>query len=740
MSILKTKYCLVDVILGTLQRFIALAVLAVLVSTLGASQAFATENFSVYENSDVGVTLEYPSDWKYDEVSDPTFGATFSAPFEDESDQYSENFSIALEPLGITLTPKEYADLSVQNMKGLVPNFTLISSEASTFAGKPAQKIIFEIPNLAGLEIKGLSIMTVDNTVGYSLSFFAEKSSFDSYLSMVNTSIDSFKISSISNEPVEIIRPLLSTYLTYDDPLKGFTIKYPPNWQETKLDSSQVDVVFQSPLESISDSFTENSLVIIQKVLGMSLEDYTKVSLDKFKTRLGLVGPIEDSPTTLAGFPAHQIRYTEAVQPGLESKAWMVWTIANDSVYVVAFASTPERFDAYQPIFQDMLNSVEIKQMDLPTSVSGTYSNSDFGLEMQLPDGWQGIEQQKDDLTLVMVSPGVTMQPFSQGSQMSDKLDFSAFSLVMGDYNKIVEQIGSTVSEQTDCSSDSAQIIELNSMKTLEMEANCKDPTVGTVKGLQYLFATKDGAVMAVYVAVSNNPDKTFEQNIEKFKDSLDTLKIQNTVDISNPSEFASTVDATASKESVTKNGKTIEVPFVSNSTITNVSFDEDNNQLSFEPKGKPNTSGTTGVYLGDVLEEPYSVTVGENQIDNFIVVHDTTNGQTSIDIEYKHPAGLITITNQIKATEIPDWVRGNAQWWAQGAIGDSDFVSGIQYLIKEEIMTIPDTAKGANSGGSKEIPSWIKNNADWWAQGLISDDDFVKGIQFLIENGILEV
>ena len=90
-------------------------------------------------------------------------------------------------------------------------------------------------------------------------------------------------------------------------------------------------------------------------------------------------------------------------------------------------------------------------------------------------------------------------------------------------------------------------------------------------------------------------------------------------------------------------------------------------------------------------------------------------------------------------ATQIPDWVRGNAEWWAQDAIGDSDFVSGIQYLIQEGIMTMQETAKGESSG-AKEIPSWIKNNADWWAQGLISDDDFVKGIQFLIENGIMEI
>ncbi len=88
---------------------------------------------------------------------------------------------------------------------------------------------------------------------------------------------------------------------------------------------------------------------------------------------------------------------------------------------------------------------------------------------------------------------------------------------------------------------------------------------------------------------------------------------------------------------------------------------------------------------------------------------------------------------------QIPEWIRYNAEWWAQGAIGDKDFVSGIQYLIQEKIIQIPETISSVD-GGSKEIPTWIKNNADWWAQGLISDDDFVKGIQYLVEQGIILV
>jgi len=92
-------------------------------------------------------------------------------------------------------------------------------------------------------------------------------------------------------------------------------------------------------------------------------------------------------------------------------------------------------------------------------------------------------------------------------------------------------------------------------------------------------------------------------------------------------------------------------------------------------------------------------------------------------------------LTSQI---QIPDWVRNNAGWWATGQIGDSDFVSGIEFLITEDIIAIPPTQSG--QGTSQEIPGWIKSNAGWWADGLIEDVDFVSGIQYLISNGIMKV
>jgi len=40
----------------------------------------------------------------------------------------------------------------------------------------------------------------------------------------------------------------------------------------------------------------------------------------------------------------------------------------------------------------------------------------------------------------------------------------------------------------------------------------------------------------------------------------------------------------------------------------------------------------------------------------------------------------------------------------------------------------------------SSAIPDWIRNNAKWWADGMITDEDYIKGLQYLIKEGILKV
>jgi len=87
----------------------------------------------------------------------------------------------------------------------------------------------------------------------------------------------------------------------------------------------------------------------------------------------------------------------------------------------------------------------------------------------------------------------------------------------------------------------------------------------------------------------------------------------------------------------------------------------------------------------------------------------------------------------------LPDWVKANAGWWSKDQIDDSTFATGLQYLIKENIIRIPELEQ-KQTVSVTEIPPWIKTNAGWWNEGLISDDDFLKGIQYLVEQGIIKV
>ena len=96
-------------------------------------------------------------------------------------------------------------------------------------------------------------------------------------------------------------------------------------------------------------------------------------------------------------------------------------------------------------------------------------------------------------------------------------------------------------------------------------------------------------------------------------------------------------------------------------------------------------------------------------------------------------------IPNVFAVDVIPPWIKNNAGWWADEQIDDSSFISGIEWLISNDIMIIPPTQQGTGNE-SDAIPDWIKNNAGWWADDKISETEFINAIQFLIKNGVINI
>ena len=86
----------------------------------------------------------------------------------------------------------------------------------------------------------------------------------------------------------------------------------------------------------------------------------------------------------------------------------------------------------------------------------------------------------------------------------------------------------------------------------------------------------------------------------------------------------------------------------------------------------------------------------------------------------------------------VPEWVKNNAGWWADGQIPDSAFINGIEFLIRDGIIVVSNTQQVESQANG--IPEWVKNNAGWWANDQIPDSAFINGIEFLIKNNMIVI
>jgi len=121
----------------------------------------------------------------------------------------------------------------------------------------------------------------------------------------------------------------------------------------------------------------------------------------------------------------------------------------------------------------------------------------------------------------------------------------------------------------------------------------------------------------------------------------------------------------------------------------------------------------------------------------NYLISLENLKEKYSLNV-FENPTKKPDFLKMMEENIIPSWIKNNAGWWADNKINDKDFISGIEYLIENKIIKVSTYVNKGNS--TDVIPSWIKNNAGWWSSGKISDDDFLTGIEYLIENGIINV
>lgn len=151
----------------------------------------STPNFTKYENSTDGITIQYPDSWN--KLENPNIVTNeiveFSPPL--SSSNVAEKLIITGENLSSPLSLAEYTKLSKQEIVQQNNNVKILIESDSTLAGKRAYRVVYTLSD-EGNQLKRMETWTLKNFKVYSITYEAQADKYDE--STVEKMISTFQL------------------------------------------------------------------------------------------------------------------------------------------------------------------------------------------------------------------------------------------------------------------------------------------------------------------------------------------------------------------------------------------------------------------------------------------------------------------------------------------------------------------------------------------------------------------
>jgi hypothetical protein len=147
-----------------------------------------------------------------------------------------------------------------------------------------------------------------------------------------------------------------SEFLTYDDLITGFSIKYPQDWERAQhLDKS---VTFLAPTESNSNTNPAGlGIMVIDIESNKTLASITQNQLNTLKNLYPDIQILESMETIFLGHPSHMIIFTATDNTETLRKAMQVWFKEDNKAFLMTYKSDNQMYSKYLPTIDEMLNS-----------------------------------------------------------------------------------------------------------------------------------------------------------------------------------------------------------------------------------------------------------------------------------------------------------------------------------------------------------------------------------------------
>ncbi len=83
----------------------------------------------------------------------------------------------------------------------------------------------------------------------------------------------------------------------------------------------------------------------------------------------------------------------------------------------------------------------------------------------------------------------------------------------------------------------------------------------------------------------------------------------------------------------------------------------------------------------------------------------------------------IVGTVTTAQAEDVPDWVKNNAKWWSEEKISEQEYLDAIKFLIDNQIIKV------------KTVPPLLAESEN----GLVStDENFLEAIQVQFSSGDL--
>jgi len=316
------------------------------------SNASSPSTTLAYQNSSLGIQMQYPSNWKVEKHGSTPLqpGVIFTPPFDRNSTNFPVKLSIDVDSSeGKSL--EKITSEQITNLRNDSDN--ILNATTINISGNNPASQIFYTGDVFGLPTKEMAIYTIHDDQLYTIWYLAQPNTYSNYIPDVQRMIDSIKF-------LDTNKSITSNGVinTYQNATLGIRLQYLSDWtMEEKHDGP----VFQPPDSIDSGAYVQVTVgyldynTTLNEELHKTINDYTKQAEDFRVIKLSTNGTVE-------GIPVYDL-LSMYKENGSDDKLRTIgMLLPGDKEVSIKYFSKAETYDTNLDAANKIIDSIEVTE------------------------------------------------------------------------------------------------------------------------------------------------------------------------------------------------------------------------------------------------------------------------------------------------------------------------------------------------------------------------------------------